>query len=102
MARSERIHSARFLERRDTQENGATPKLISPLATSLVRTASSLYVMVVQASPDLDRKATASGVALARPSNNSTRAQPVLPALTLHPQITDELTQRILMPIVYD
>src|SRR2546421_3524710 len=88
MARSERIHSARFLERRDTQEPGATPRLISPLATSLVRTASSLYVMVVQASPDLVRKATASEVALARPANNSTSLLPVPPAMTLPPQLT--------------
>src|ERR1700719_420918 len=44
--------------------------------------------MVVQASPDLVRKATASGVALTRPAHNSTSVLPVTPAMTMPPQLT--------------
>src|SRR5229473_3408644 len=44
--------------------------------------------MVVQTAPNFVRKATASGVALARSANTSTSVLPVTPAMVLPPQLT--------------
>src|SRR5207247_1442812 len=44
--------------------------------------------MVVQVAPNFVRKATASGVALARSANTSTSVLPVTPAMVLPPQLT--------------
>src|SRR2546421_8352111 len=44
--------------------------------------------MVVQTPPSFVRKATASGVALARSANTSTSVLPVTPAMVLPPQLT--------------